>query len=92
VQFADGTGVLTIGDITSFAESYLDTGDRSSFVNGGAVVALYPDFSSLVWEAGACAPLVVAGPEIDVVRQRMHALAMSRTSMARRANAGATRV
>ena len=27
-------------------ESYLDTGDRSNFVNGGDAIALYPDFSS----------------------------------------------
>jgi hypothetical protein len=50
-------------------ESYLDTGDRSNFVNGGGAIALYPDFSSRVWEAAACAPLVVTGPKVDAARR-----------------------
>jgi hypothetical protein len=52
-------------------ESYLDTGDRSSFENGGRVVALFPSFSSLVWEACGYAPLVVTGPPFDAVRRRI---------------------
>jgi collagen type I alpha len=50
------------------AESYLDTGDRMAFDNGGAVIALHPDFATRVWESHACAPLKVAGPEVEVVR------------------------
>jgi hypothetical protein len=50
-------------------ESNLDTGDRSNFVNGGGAIALYPDFSSRVWEAAACAPLVVTGPKVDAARR-----------------------
>src|SRR6185312_15706459 len=42
-------------------ESYLDTGTRRHFANGGVPVALHPDFSSLAWEAGGCAPLIVTG-------------------------------
>ncbi len=33
------------------AESYLDTGNRSSFANADGSVALYPDFSSHVWDS-----------------------------------------
>ncbi len=50
-------------------ESYLDTGTRRHFANGGVPVALHPDFSSLAWEAGGCAPLIVTGPRLDAVRQ-----------------------
>ena len=52
-------------------ESYLDLGDRANFSNGNAPVALYPDFASLACDAAACAPLVVAGPEIESVRSRV---------------------
>jgi Hint domain len=51
------------------AESYLDTGDRSTFENGGLAVELYPDFASRTWESGGCARLVVTGPEVEAVRQ-----------------------
>ncbi len=50
------------------AESYLDTGDRSDFANGGGPVRLFPDFSTRVWEAHGCAPLIVSGPELAAAR------------------------
>ena len=50
------------------AESYLDTGDRSGFANGGDPVALYPDFASMVRDAEGFAPLIVTGPRLDAVR------------------------
>jgi hypothetical protein len=53
------------------AESYLDTGDRSKFSNGGGPIALYPDFSVRMWEAMGCAPLVVTGPALASVRTRL---------------------
>jgi hypothetical protein len=59
------------------AETYLDTGDRSSFSNGGAVVRLFPDFSShlrdaaFLWETRGCAPMVVSGPALAAVRTRL---------------------
>jgi hypothetical protein len=59
-------------------ESYLDTGDRSNFVNGGGPIALYPDFASRVWDAAGCAPLVVTGLEFDAVRRRINAMAVTR--------------
>jgi Hint domain len=61
------------------AESYLDTGDRRNFANGGAAIALYPDFASRVWDAQGCAPLVVTGPRLEAVRRRVSALASSLT-------------
>lgn len=56
-------------------ESYLDAGDRSAFENGDRSVALHPDFGLRAWEAKGCAPLVVAGPQLDAVRQRLNASA-----------------
>ena len=54
-------------------ESYLDTGDRDSFSNGGPFVRLFPAFGSerdpnLNWEARGFAPLVVTGPAIEAAR------------------------
>jgi len=49
-------------------ESYLDTGTRSNFDNGGEPERLHPDFGWLRWEVDGCAPLVVSGPEVDAVR------------------------
>lgn len=46
-------------------ESYLDTGDRSNFENGGNVIRLHPDFARGVWDAGGCAPLHVTGPVLS---------------------------
>jgi len=59
------------------AESYLDTGDRSNFTGGGGALVLHPDFwdTASMWEARGCAPLVVAGPDLDAVRQRLDARA-----------------
>ena len=57
------------------AESYLDTGDRARFSNGGGVVALHPDFSARVWETSGCAPLVQAGQVLQSVRRRVAAAA-----------------
>jgi hypothetical protein len=52
-------------------ESYLDTGNRSSFANSGGSVALHPDFASRVWDSKGCAPLVVTGAQLDAVRRRV---------------------
>lgn len=60
------------------AESYLDTGDRGNFENGGASVQLFPDFSvttrdvAMAWEARGCAPLVISGPELEAVRDQVN--------------------
>lgn len=57
-------------------ESYLDTGDRANFINGGPAIRLFPAFaaagrSSLAWQAYGYAPLQVTGPEVDAVRRRL---------------------
>ncbi len=57
------------------AESYLDTGDRANFANGGGPIALYPDFASRIWDAEGCAPLVVTGPALDAARRWVNGLA-----------------
>jgi T5SS/PEP-CTERM-associated repeat protein len=61
-------------------ESYLDTGDRSDFANGGGPVRLHPDFNVLAWEALGCARLVMIGPELDAARARLAAIAMHHSS------------
>ena len=58
VLFAEGLG----------AESYLDTGNRPQFANGGPSVALFPDFRDLTWEALGCAPLVMTGAPVANLR------------------------
>ena len=48
-------------------ESYLDSGNRNNFAIAG-VVALHPDFAAWTWDAAACAPLIVTGPQLDAAR------------------------
>jgi len=57
------------------AESYLDTGNRAAFANGGKVVMAHPDFALRVWEAQGCAPLVRSGPVLAAVKTRLLAQA-----------------
>ncbi len=52
-------------------ESYLDTGNRAAFANGGALALAHPDFAAGVWHAQACAPLVLDGPAVTSVKQRL---------------------
>ena len=52
------------------SESYLDTGNRSSFSNAGGAVAMVPDFAPAA-SALSCAPLVMAGPVLAAVRERL---------------------
>jgi hypothetical protein len=56
-------------------ESYLETGDRANFANGGGVVRQFPDFSAHAWEAMGCAPLVVTGAELARARAGLDDLA-----------------
>jgi len=53
------------------AESFLDTGNRAAFVNGGTVVQMAPDFARRVWDTAACAPLVTAGAAVTRTRKRL---------------------
>ncbi len=59
------------------AESYLDTGNRCAFANGGGAVQMHPDFARGVWHAEACADLVLEGPRLAAVRARLLAVARS---------------
>jgi len=66
-------------------ESFLDTGNRGAFDNA-PTVDLHPDFSRRaldMWEAEACAPLVLSGPVLiaarRTVQQRANALGFLRT-------------
>jgi hypothetical protein len=49
-------------------ESYLDTGNRGAFANGGPAVQMHPDFALGVWKVKACAPLVRDGAELEAAR------------------------
>lgn len=60
------------------AESFLDTGNRVAFANGGPAVAAWPDFAPLRWETEACAPLVLTGPILERVRTRLRTQAGAR--------------
>jgi subtilisin-like proprotein convertase family protein len=53
-------------------ETFLDTGNRSIFSSRAGTTVLHPDFGSRVWEAEGCAPLVIVGPAVTAVRQRLH--------------------
>jgi collagen type I alpha len=53
------------------AESYLETGERANFSNGGGVVRQFPDFAARAWEALGCAKLIVTGPELEASRGRV---------------------
>jgi len=56
------------------AESYLDTGNRTDFDNGGAFVTAHPDFKPRHW-AETCAPLVLEGDVLVSVRASLLARA-----------------
>ncbi len=57
------------------AESYLDTGNRHAFSNGGPVVQMQPEFARAVWAREGCAPLLTAGPALRAIRERLDAQA-----------------
>jgi hypothetical protein len=59
-------------------ESYLDTGDRDKFANGGKRLVLFPDFAARTWESAGCAPLVVTGARLDAVRRRINGCPITR--------------
>lgn len=66
-------------------ESYLETGNRNAFTNGGEPVALHPRFApdadwQAVREALSCAPLVETGPVVEGVRARLLARAAIATT------------
>ena len=59
-------------------ESYLDTGDRANFTEGGTAIRLFPDFGARLspamaveWETRAAAPLIMTGPRLEAARMRV---------------------
>ena len=58
------------------AESYLDTGNRADFANGGQVARMTPDFALRTWETDSCAPLLRDGPTLSAIRARLKARAL----------------
>ncbi len=61
-------------------ESYLETGQRHSFANGGTVRALHADFTCRAWEAEGCAPLVVTGAKLEAARRWLAACGDARAT------------
>jgi hypothetical protein len=57
------------------AESYLDTGNRDAFTNGGGAVRLQADLARRVWDARSCCQLRVDGPDVMVARRTLLARA-----------------
>ncbi len=57
------------------AESDLDTGNRPSFVNGGASLTLFPEFEAAAWETQGCAPLKIIGETVGRARELLAARA-----------------
>jgi hypothetical protein len=57
------------------SESYLDTGNRNLFDNGGAMTVLHPDFGvgagKQCWAENACAPLAVDPALVEPVWRRL---------------------
>ncbi len=53
------------------SESFLDTGNRGAFTEGGAALQLHPDFALRIWATEACAPLLTAGAPLAALRARL---------------------
>ncbi len=58
------------------AESYLDTGNRSSFANGGKAMAIHADFARTVWDEKGCAPVVRNGPVLVQLKLELKNIAL----------------
>jgi hypothetical protein len=52
-------------------ESFLDTGNRHAFDNGGPTTMLHADFALDIWQHEACAELVREGARLAAVRRRL---------------------
>ena len=63
-------------------ESFLDMKDRSDYANSSGPMKLHPDFSSRMWEAYGCAPLVVTGPALASAREVLGAYAAQQAGVA----------
>jgi hypothetical protein len=52
------------------AESYLDTGNRSAFINGAEQVQLHPELDPNHW-TDTCAPLILEGPQLADAKRKL---------------------
>jgi hypothetical protein len=59
-----------------WCESYLDTGNRGAFANGGPSVQVHPDFALKTWQAEACAP-PLKGRRLVAAKRRFLARAIA---------------
>jgi hypothetical protein len=50
------------------AESFLDLRDGSNYASRPGPTRLHPDHTARMWEAFACAPLIVTGPKLAAAR------------------------
>ncbi len=55
------------------AESYLDTGNRDCFENGGGALQLHPDFAQALREQNSCGTFAETGPVVASLRERARA-------------------
>ncbi|MDF0545411.1 Hint domain-containing protein [Sphingobium sp. H39-3-25] len=55
-------------------ESYLDDGNRRSFINNGESIELHGRLDPKSWD-DACAPMVMDGPQLTTIQQRLFAYA-----------------
>jgi aryl-phospho-beta-D-glucosidase BglC (GH1 family) len=53
------------------AESYLETGNRNAFSNGGGALTLHPDFAQTLREQTSCAPFAESGPIVEQTRAQI---------------------
>jgi hypothetical protein len=53
------------------AESYLETGNRPAFANGGGALTLHPDFAQKLREQTGRAPLAEFGPLVEKTRAQI---------------------
>lgn len=70
LQSADGLaahGVVLAEGVA--AESYLDTGNRGAFANGGGAVQAHADFAFGMWQRAGIAPLVLGGERLQAERR-----------------------
>jgi len=58
------------------SESYLDTGNRTAFVNGGAFLEAYPDFQPKHW-LDTCVPLILEGSAVEQAKRALLARAQA---------------
>ena len=74
VEVQDSTGAASHSVLMAEglpAESYLDTGNRRAFANGGGEMQLHPDFAHDIWKRAGIAPLVTEGAKLRALRHRL---------------------